>query len=47
MNGIEENPEAYHRERKELLKKYGVDKDEKGNYFSWNDKKYRKMLERL
>ena len=47
MNDLEVNPEAYQRARKELLKKYGVAKNEKGRYFSWNDKKYRKMLEKL
>ena len=45
--GKECEPERYRDLHFAILKKYGVQKDEKGRYFTWNDRKYRKMLEKL
>ena len=47
MAGLEADPEGYAREYRELIKAHGVLKDEKGRYFTWDDKKYRKFLEQL
>lgn len=47
MAGLAPDPEGYAHAYVALEKEYGVMKDEKGRYFTWNDKKYRKFLEQL
>lgn len=47
MQGKEADVEGFQREYNKLVRDYGVQKDEKGRYFTWDDKKYRKMLEKL
>lgn len=38
---------SYQQGFRALMKKHGVVKNERGKYFSWNDKKYKKMLEKM
>lgn len=46
-NNVEPDTAGYQREHAELLRKYSIHKDDKGKYYSLNDKKYRKKLEKL
>lgn len=45
--GCNADYEGLNCEQKKLIKEYGVAKNEKGRYFSWNDKKYQKYLDSL